>query len=199
MPHGVDIPPEVRRIIYNQHVIYKKTAENIFSELFLGDDTLISLRRIINVCKFFDSDSLFVEVNSYVAGNRKRKGSAGRKLKLDKEAQNYLQLLNKKNPSMRMISLAALLKEQYFADPSHAICSKSVNTYLHRFNLSNKKAKREHREQDPKLQLEYLDEIGDKNPADIVDIDGTIQRPKISMLLMLGLPLVARLLYNKLL
>jgi hypothetical protein len=178
MPSGIHIPPIVRRIIYNAHIIHEKSAEIIFFDLFLGDETVISLFRLKDICRLFDDEDRTLETNTYVNGKRTRKDFAGRTKKLDEEAQDYLKHLNSKHPSMTMRSLAEKFQDEYFIDPLHAPCPKSVNNCLHRFGLSRKKSKIEHRDLDPALQLEFLDEIGHIDPSSLVDIDGTMQRPK---------------------
>jgi hypothetical protein len=139
---------------------------------------VISLCRLKDICRLFDDDNRAPEINAYITGKRTRKDLAGRGDKLDEEAQDYLKALNERNPSMKMTSLASKFRDQYYIDPSHAPCPKTVNNYLHKFNLSTKKPKREHRNLDPSSQLEFLDDISPIDPSHLVDIDGTMQRPK---------------------
>jgi hypothetical protein len=56
MPSVNNIPLGVREIMYHFHINGKKTAEEIFAELFLYGSTKISFRWLQNLCRLFDSD-----------------------------------------------------------------------------------------------------------------------------------------------
>jgi hypothetical protein len=77
MPSGKHIPLEVQEIIHHFRINHKKTADEIFAELYCYDSKKISYRWLQDLCRSFDIDDE-VKIRKCLSATKSRKSSAGR-------------------------------------------------------------------------------------------------------------------------
>jgi hypothetical protein len=136
---GNYLQPELRHLIYLYWHELKKSPSEIHEDLFFGDDTVFTLKRIRDLCNWFsNAKTSSEEINNYICGLNSKKRTVGRKRLMNEEEKAYLKWLLRQRSNRHVKDLKKELYDiidmEYYSNPS----LRTIYREIHLMGISRK-------------------------------------------------------------